>query len=102
MSRSLSGHVQEGTSCLAFRNASIPVAIPPQSSIMCTGLRGKVNSGRFARDGGSEEVAGLGGISIPLEGVCGADAAEQVGTGRTRSHYEGIVRPLPLLFRLQE
>jgi hypothetical protein len=48
---SISDHVYDVTAWPDLRNASSHVAIPPQSSTVCSGLLGSVNSGMFAKVG---------------------------------------------------
>jgi hypothetical protein len=51
-SGSISDHGYDATAWPVFRNASSPVAIPPQSSTRCSGILGSRNSGKFASEGG--------------------------------------------------
>ena len=82
-SGSMSAHVYEATLWPAFRTASSPVAIPPQSSTRCRALGGMVYVGRDVMEGseGASVGAGRGGLGRPAGGVLGEMGAGQVGRG---------------------
>ncbi len=82
-SGSVSAHVYEAIESPAFRAASSPVAMPPQSSTKCRGLCGIENRGRCARVavGYSSSAEILGGVGVPRGGVWGEIVAGLGGMG---------------------
>ena len=79
----MSAHVYEAIAIPAFRRASSPVAIPPQSSTRCRGLFGIEYRGICARVdvGCSFPAEIMGGLGVPCGGVWGEIVAGQAGMG---------------------
>ena len=85
-SRSMSGHVYEATAWPVLKKASIPVAMPHQSSTIRSGLSGWLYIGMSPRDeGGSWVTAWCGAChGVSLGGVGGVVSAGQLGIGLDR------------------
>ena len=99
-SGSMSAQVYEATLWPAFRTASSPVAIPPQSSTRWRARVGMVYVGREVSEGsaGASLGVGRGGLGRHAGGVIGDMVAGQVGRGRVCCIGGGVIEyPLVVL-----
>jgi hypothetical protein len=102
VSGSISAHVYEATSWLALRIASSLVAMPPHSSTMLMGLRGKVYLGMFA-SGAGEGVSSVEDRKVFAAfrgGVVREIYVGQTGKGRIGSPEREVCGDPPRAFEI--